>query len=272
MLVQRVITALIAAPVVIAVVVWPGGLPALVALTAVLVACYCEFAGMARRAGFPARIWWGAALVVLILLLVQKRVEEPSWLPMTGALVIFLLLVFEVGRPDRKPVAGLGATVFGAVWIGGMGSALAYLRFLTPEGHTPPLGLEPGAGILLGVLLCVWAMDSAAYFAGRRFGKRLLAPAVSPKKSIEGAAAGFLAAGLVGVACAPLTGLVISDAFTLGALIGVAGQLGDLFESAVKRELGVKDSGSSLPGHGGWLDRVDSLLFAAAVSAWWFAL
>jgi phosphatidate cytidylyltransferase len=117
----------------------------------------------------------------------------------------------------------------------------------------------------------IWAGDSAAYYGGRALGRRLLAPTVSPKKTVEGAIAGFVASVAVGV---------IGGVYFLGepwlnlagisAVTAVVGQIGDLAESVLKRSAGVKDSSSILPGHGGILDRLDSIFFAAPVFYWFF--
>lgn len=124
-------------------------------------------------------------------------------------------------------------------------------------------GLEQGFEWTLVVLIGVMATDTAAYFAGRAFGKTPLAPKISPAKTWEGAAAGFLAAMLAtGMATLMLDlRVIIWEALILGALIGSLSQLGDLAESRIKRRAGVKDSGWLIPGHGGMLDRIDSIVF-----------
>jgi phosphatidate cytidylyltransferase len=112
------------------------------------------------------------------------------------------------------------------------------------------------------VLICIWAADSGAYFAGMSFGKHLLWPAISPKKTYEGAAGGIIlavVAALVFANAQPAL-LTISEAIILGVVIAIVGQLGDFIQSAYKRTKGIKDTGTLLPGHGGALDRVDSWL------------
>ena len=130
----------------------------------------------------------------------------------------------------------------------------------------------PGIGLwclspALMALVPVWAGDIAAIFAGKALGKRLLAPKISPKKTVEGSVANLVAAVLAAWVLGRLLGL--SDARSLGAgvAVGILGQAGDLFESWLKRRAGVKDSGTLLPGHGGVLDRIDSVLFAAPAVA-----
>jgi phosphatidate cytidylyltransferase len=128
--------------------------------------------------------------------------------------------------------------------------------------------LIPRAWIIL-LFAIIWVGDSAAYYGGRALGKHLLAPQVSPKKTVEGAVAGLagsVVAGLIGGV------LVLHEPWAriaaISALTAVAGQIGDLAESVLKRSAGVKDSSSILPGHGGILDRLDSMLFAAPIFYW----
>jgi phosphatidate cytidylyltransferase len=142
---------------------------------------------------------------------------------------------------------------------------LGYLVLL--RNH--PLGWQ---WIML-IMFIVMGGDSAAYFIGCRFGRRKLYPAVSPNKSVEGAVGG-IAGSIVGVIAAKMiyfSEIAIADALVAAVLIGAISQTGDLFESLLKRSCGVKDSGSIFPGHGGILDRLDSILFAAPV-AYYYAV
>ena len=158
------------------------------------------------------------------------------------------------------PAAALSAassTVFGVLAIALPATAMCYLRFSSPR-------------VVLLLLLLVWTCDSCAYYFGSRFGRHRLAPAVSPKKTWEGSIAGLIGATLFGAAAGTwwfLPQLGAARGALAGALASSAGQIGDLVESLWKRGAGVKDSGSFLPGHGGFYDRVDSLLFAGPVLA-----
>ena len=153
----------------------------------------------------------------------------------------------------------------------GAGSSAALSVFAGVYTAFPPAymillrGRPGGKGLYYFLLLtaAVWANDTAAYFAGSAWGRRKLAPAISPGKTWEGAAAGLAGAGLAGLGMAAAFGREPWSALMLGVFLGLCGQLGDLFESMLKRDFGVKDSGSFLPGHGGVLDRFDSLFFAA---------
>jgi phosphatidate cytidylyltransferase len=155
----------------------------------------------------------------------------------------------------------------GMVYIGVLLSAFVLLHDLGPRVRvTPFVPVDRGAWLILFVSVCVWASDSCAYFVGRSLGRRKLAPALSPNKTIEGAVGGLLGALLFGAAFGYWIHLPVRDGIVIGLLAGILGPLGDLFESALKRELGIKDFGSLMPGHGGALDRIDSLLFVVPVA------
>lgn len=182
---------------------------------------------------------------------------------------------------DYRTVAAwmAGAAVVGiATVLGASRSGKERLSLATLWTSAPLVSIlvlhrsAPGGGLwclspALMALVPVWAGDIAAIFAGRAFGKRLLAPKISPKKTVEGSVANLAAAVLAAWLLGRL--LHLSDARSLGAglAVGVLGQAGDLFESWLKRRAGVKDSGALLPGHGGVLDRIDSVLFAAPAVA-----
>ncbi|NPA15509.1 MAG: phosphatidate cytidylyltransferase [Deferribacteres bacterium] len=127
------------------------------------------------------------------------------------------------------------------------------------------LKLKGEITVLIAIAIAVWAGDAGAYFIGRAFGRKKLHP-ISPKKTVEGALGGFLVGSLSSALFLAVSGWHPLKAFTAGALFNTAGQIGDLFESYLKRRAGVKDSGTIFPGHGGALDRVDSLIFALFVS------
>jgi phosphatidate cytidylyltransferase len=174
--------------------------------------------------------------------------------PFVGTLVTLVRL------GDMKTAAlRLLAACFAPLWLGGGVGALARVRV---EG-------EPeGAGYVVLALVLAWMSDTGAYFAGRLLGKRKLYPAVSPKKTIEGAIGGVVAvvAAALVVRWLTIPTLPILHAVLLAVVAGVMGQVGDLGESLLKRSVGVKDSGGIVPGHGGMLDRIDALLITAPVT------
>jgi phosphatidate cytidylyltransferase len=190
----------------------------------------------------------------LTLTLVGLQLGGLTWL-LAGivATIAVSFLVFLVGGARQSVTSAFAVTTLGVVWVGGGLAHLVALRDIPHDGRL----------LLFTVLLTVFADDTAAYAVGRLIGRHRMAPVISPGKSWEGFVAGSLAAVAV-----PFFALYEQDVVTpldslvLGAVIGLAATLGDLFESAVKRDLGVKDSGGLLGEHGGVLDRLDSLLWA----------
>lgn len=183
---------------------------------------------------------------------------------------LLAIMIREVFRSEISQSLGhMAITVFGIMYVGWLGSHLVLLRQL--PGH---LGVEEevGARLVYLMALLTWTTDTAAYLFGVAFGRHKLIPRVSPNKSVEGAVGGLLGAGFVGwyltgnlaPFMTPLSGVL------LGLVVGGMGQLGDLVESLIKRDVGIKDSAELLPGHGGILDRFDSLLFTAPVVYYYF--
>ncbi len=157
----------------------------------------------------------------------------------------------------RKTRLGVdaGLTVLGVIFAG-----------LFPSYIIRIVSLENGRLLLLTVILGVWACDIAAYTIGKMIGKHKLAPEISPNKTIEGAVAGFVAGFAVTVSMGLLIQIGIATALTLGLVIGVITQVGDMFASMIKREIGIKDFGASIPGHGGVIDRFDGLFFVVPLA------
>lgn len=277
MLGQRLLTAAIGGPLVIAVALvgdpWlSGALAVAVAIGLLEASALLHGAGYIRRRS-PVVV---AGLVVAAVLLVPAIFPDfagPVQAPLLGVAGLGLLvaLLAAVGLDAGDPRLAVGewaATLLGALYVGLLLPALAYLGNLTLADGSADTSLGPwtiraGAGWLLFLLAVVWSFDSGAYFGGRRFGRRKLAPMISPGKTVEGVVAGAVVAGLVG-AGAGWWWLGVSPwlALALGVGVGLIGQFGDLAESLLKRAAGVKDSGALFPGHGGLLDRVDSLLFS----------
>lgn len=243
-----------------------GNLWLLAGVAGLIVIGILEFYRMAERIGYrPAREAGLGAGLLFALAAARPAAWEPFILP--ALLVYTMLMQLRGGRPDRG-LANTGATLLGALYVGYLFSYMIRLRAL-PSGP----GHAEGPWPALLVICVVWAADSAAYFVGLIAGRHKLLPLVSPNKSLEGAGAAVVAGVAGGVAVGWLFGLSLPMAGVVGALCAVASVCGDLWESAIKREVGVKDSGWVLPGHGGVLDRFDGLLFAAvtgyAIMRWW---
>ena len=194
---------------------------------------------------------------LLSRVVVAATIGDVPWL--LGAVLLTLAFAFVLQglAGSRQSITGaIGTSVLGTLWIALGLAHVILLRDLPVEGRLA----------VFTVLIAVFAADTLAYFAGRLVGRHKLAPAISPGKTWEGFVAGTIAA--VAVAFFALypdrdSFLTIGESIVLGVVVAVAAALGDLFESALKRDMGVKDSGRILAGHGGVLDRIDAHLFAA---------
>ena len=255
----RVLTALIGLPIVIAIVHIGGWLLAVVAV--VLATLAIKELTVATETSSTRIESFASSLMLFPFLAIcyyGHVFTNAKWnvVPSTDvivALIVILPLFFAViafNSQRKMTLLSLSLTVFAALYL----SLFAFIPLLQaqPNGHA----------LLWLTLLGVWTGDTVAYYAGRRFGKTKLTP-LSPGKSSEGLLAGFVATVSMSVLIAHIAHLGIVNGIVFGACVGVFAPLGDLAESFWKRELGVKDLGTILPGHGGVLDRCDSLLFAA---------
>jgi len=259
---QRAVTAVVVLPGVLLAVAFGPGWLCLAVVAVALVLAGVELGQLLRAGGVePQRLLAGSLAIAL-----AWDVAVPSR-PATTPLLLVALLCAGVwtGRSDPAAwVRSAGASLAAGLYLGATGGALARLRIAAPE--------EEGAGRVLLLLAVVMASDTGAYFVGHAFGRRPLAPAISPGKTVEGAIGG-LAGGAAAGATAALVAFPAHPAWQLallGAVAAAVGALGDLAESALKRWAGAKDSGRLLPGHGGMLDRLDSLLTAAPVLYYYF--
>jgi phosphatidate cytidylyltransferase len=281
----RVQSALVFYPVLLALVVWPGGerpfpgWPFALLSAALALQALREFYEGCRAAGYSPRepLGYAAALFFLMLATPQFRVDGPRALPLGLTVLSIAGLISEVVRADRAPLKSLPVTWLGALYVGWLLPYALRLRLFDPAdaarlGWMLPADWRAAVGfgpwLLIFTLLVTAMVDTGAYAVGKSMGKHKMAPVLSPGKTWEGAAGGFLLAILTAWGIAALLGLPLRFALTAGALIGVFAQLGDLAKSAMKREIGIKDFGTLIPGHGGVLDRFDSLLFTAPLVYW----
>jgi phosphatidate cytidylyltransferase len=289
-LTRRVVFGVIAAPIAIGIVLLGGAsLAALLAIVSAIGAW--ELFRIARAGGLAPFDDIGIALAGIVPLVVHARylgLYDPgktlSPLSLAALVVLFLLAVSIWARGvSGRPLSAVASTLFGIVYTGGMlsyGYAIRYHEYAFGTAAPPgrPFGswTVPSGGLLLLLpILLTWASDIGAYAVGRAVGKHKLIPSISPGKTVEGAIGGLLGSVIVSWI---YTAFVLHPAAQLdfrgapfgtlafGAIVSCAAQVGDLAESLLKREAGVKDSSTLLPGHGGILDRFDSLLFAMPVS------
>jgi phosphatidate cytidylyltransferase len=252
----RIISALILIPFILGS-VYVGGLAffALVAI-ALLVAGW-EFFDMARRAGHRPMMWFGLTFIALILLDTQFK-----WNLLREFILVLVCVSLVVGIFQHTPgwLTGWAYTIAGVLYVGLIGAYFILVRNLPNE-----------TGLLWTslALLTSWANDSAAYLAGTRLGKHGFFTQISPKKTWEGAVGGFVASVLTMIAASLVFQIPFAFSIVFGAGLSIAAILGDLAESLIKRQTGVKDSSNIIPGHGGLLDRIDSLL-SAAVFAYYY--
>jgi len=272
----RVLTALVLIPPVAYVIGWgPEWLYLLVLIATVERGLY-EFYTISRRTGFKSFEAVGYVACPWLCLAQAaglRRSEAPSVAGALGLALLVLVVVLTMGlgliwTPELKQYLGsVSSTILGIIYIGGTLSCLVPLRFSRQPA-------SPGAGreLILFLFLVVCAGDIVAYFIGRQVGRTRLFPRVSPLKTVEGAVGGLAGSLLVawGFARWSWRTADLGTVMLLAGLVAVAGQIGDFVESALKRGADLKDSGALLPGHGGLLDRIDSLIFSAP--ALWLAL
>ena len=263
---KRILTALVALPILLYT-VWSQSPYFFAALTTIAVGLGLgEFYALAAKAGFrPQTVPGYAAALVVIASFVF---DEPA----LSVAALAALSIWSLGACIFKPndmkeaLATVSATVFGVIYVALLAGCLIGVRMIAdtaPRTAVPHLSSK----LLTMFFAIVMMTDTGAYYTGRTIGRHKLAPRVSPGKTIEGAIGGFVMAVVTGFLCKLIffPEIPAVHAFAMGAALGAIGQFGDLAESLLKRGSNVKDSGNLLPGHGGMLDRVDSILFCAPV-------
>ncbi|HTR19310.1 MAG TPA: phosphatidate cytidylyltransferase [Gemmatimonadales bacterium] len=278
-LVQRILFAIVAIPVTVAV-IWWGGWPlaGLIALLGVLGTR--EIYDLARRQGLAplGGIGYAAAAAIPLATYWAKGSElhwaEPTLFVAAIWVLAVMSLAMGVRSPQQRPLPAVAVTIFGPLYASALPSFLIAIR----HGAAAGLRDTPAAALVMLPLALVWICDTAAMAAGSAIGGPKLAPVLSPKKTWAGAIGGTVGA----IAAALVLGLLVlnrlgwtvsvGQLLGLGVLVSVVGQAGDVAESLFKREAGVKDSSTLIPGHGGVLDRLDSLYFVIPAAAGLFKL
>ncbi|MGH7498540.1 MAG: phosphatidate cytidylyltransferase [Gemmatimonadales bacterium] len=273
-LIRRVTFAVLAIPLALAI-VWYGGVPLVCLLSLAGALGARELYGLAERVGVkPARVLGisGAAAIAPLTYAVfaDERALVQSFWPYAGALWLIVVLTWALSSRSaaERPLEAAGVTLLGMAYCGALPAFLLAIRH---EHH--PIRSWAGAWLVFYPLVVTWVCDTAAMFGGRAIGGPKLAPTISPGKTRSGSLAGVIG----GLAVAPLFATVIFPRvgvsaglgvlLLIAAVLSVVGQLGDLAESLFKRQAGVKDSSTLIPGHGGVLDRLDSLYFVVPVAA-----
>lgn len=257
MLRKRVITALCGIPIIVAAIWFEQPLPwftIVVAMCGVLAAF--EFYRMVAAAKVPPLTYFGLLWVLLFIL--SPHFDYAGITPVLLTSAVILPLIYLLGRSREEAFTTWAWTLAGILYLGWLASHFVALR-----------GLDEGRNWVFLALFVTFASDTSAFFIGRYLGRHHFAPRISPGKTWEGVAGGVFGAIIISLCFTlPTTlGLPLSygQAVVLGLLVSISGQLGDLIESLLKRNMGVKDSSQWLPGHGGFLDRMDSAVFTAVV-------
>ena len=267
MLRQRALSALIFVPLFLGL-AWLGGIPFDIFLLIILGFAGYEYTRMLQNSGYKV---FYPLLIASIVVLVLLRMFNTGWLEPLAWTVILAVLGFyslwQYEHGDDKAFISLGLQVFGVFFIGVLGSYGISLNQSQPHGNL----------WLLVTIALVWLVDAGAYLIGTRFGKRNILPRLSPKKPLEGLIGGTLVGPISGVLIGwilrkPLPELGLLNGAGLGLILGPVAFFGDTLMSLIKRSLAVKDTGSLIPGHGGALDRLDSMLWAMAVGYYFFVI
>ncbi len=271
MLRTRLLTAIVLIPTVIYC-IYLGALPFLALVALLLTLAEIEFCQLMARDGFRTAPAFGLGLVWLFLVDAQLGAQFPTLklelLRPGMALIMLGSLAWQLFHRQGSPVADWALTVTGGLYLGMCGACVLRLR-----------GLRDGLWWTLTVIPAIMLADTGAFVVGRAWGRHKLAPTLSPGKTWEGYLAGVVIGGLLTALLASLwrvagAATVVSGihGLVLGILIGTLAPLGDLAVSMIKRHVGVKDSGSVIPGHGGALDRVDSILWAAVIGYYYVVI
>jgi phosphatidate cytidylyltransferase len=256
---NRVIISIVAIPVIL-IATYLGGYYFFSFVAIISLVSFYEFSLIVKNKDARTNLLLGEFIILLFLLNQFKPFIETTTLILLTSLSF---LTFELFRNKGSAILNLGVTFLGIFYIGIFSTSLIALR----EFYTISVDYYYGSYLVISVFISTWIGDSAAYYGGTALGKHKLFPRVSPNKSWEGAIFGFIFSVLTMILAqlTVLDFLNLFNAVVVGIIIGIAGQIGDLVESLLKRDSAVKDSSSFIPGHGGFFDRFDSLLFSAPV-------
>lgn len=246
-----------------------GGIPLFLFLIFVIFFAVKEYVNILEYKGFyPSRTVIYAACMAFALLVLFHRFDLLPSIVTMAIIASFLVILFRGRQPY---IANVATTTLGFMYAGWLAAHLLLLRQIGASGIGAfKIGTNAGLFLLIFMFSIILVTDIGAYYFGSKFGKTKLAPTISPKKTVEGAIGG----GFLGILISTLgifyTNLTLLQCIISGIIITAAAQLGDLSESLLKRDAGVKDSSDILPGHGGFLDRADSYIFSIPVAYYYF--
>lgn len=270
---QRIITALVAIPVALALICW-GGWPYTLGVAILALVGWQEFRRMLAAKNY--QVYYASSGLAVICMIAAAAVNKYQYLvPILTLSIIGTMLEALYNYNNGKWATTVAMSSFGVLYVGLLFSHFIFLRALPGNdvAFFSFYNMHFGEAVLWVVLCGTWASDTFAYFFGVTFGKHKLIPAVSPKKSVEGAVAGFVGTILVIMALGTAwMGFPPEKIMGLAIIVAFVAPLGDLVESILKRQCGIKDSGNFFPGHGGVLDRCDSLLFAVPLAYYYITL
>jgi phosphatidate cytidylyltransferase len=284
-LIKRSLVALVGIPIAIAI-IWIGDWLFTVTIAVISSVGLWEFYRLAEHKGVYS--YKSMGIIINFILIILLDLLTTTWfgndairpeiiIILTITILILLVSAITLWSKKENSLLNFSTTIFGIVYIAFSFASLIFIRnfsnlsLIDGFGKTALQNSIAGKEVYLvmAILFSIWICDSAAYFVGRKFGKHKLFPSVSPKKSWEGTIAGFIFGSLFFVCSTlllpikfnPLLEIPLIHIFMLGMIISSLGQIGDLTESKLKRDAGVKDSSNLIPGHGGILDRFDSIMF-----------
>ena len=260
---SRELTALVAAPALVWVVGWGHDYIFNAVIAIICVLAMVEFLALGKAKGYDVPV----VLCIAIMLVIMGAFVLPQLSVELGMFTALLVIPawYVIGRKSLEDsLPSSAVAVLATTYVGMLGGSLIRLRNDFPEG----------SNLVYFLLLVVWLGDSGAYYVGKKFGRHKLSPRISPKKTIEGLIGGMAASAIAAVVI-QLTffqAMPLHHAIIVAVILSVAGVIGDLTESMWKRSAAVKDSGTLLPGHGGFLDRFDSILFTAPLLYFYWTL
>ncbi|MFW6134916.1 MAG: phosphatidate cytidylyltransferase [Elusimicrobiota bacterium] len=267
---KRIIWSLILIPVVYVFILW-GGFAFFIFISGLLIGGILEFYKMCEDNKIPVVKWWGIVITMGLLIntYVITRGEMPSFStdlasPLISLSVMGILVILLFKRDLKSSILSGGATIFGIFYISWLGIHAILLREIKPFGFE----------FTLSAVIATWVSDTGAFYVGKGLGKKKLHIA-SPKKSRAGAVGSIIFGMIAMIILKYIFNLYFIELYymaVLGALVGAMAVIGDLSESIIKRNLGKKDSGKFLPGHGGILDRIDSIIFTVPIVYYFFKL